>query len=317
MRYLHIDSSDVNEHAALLPQWDQFYEQVSSGRFGGRLEDLSLGSVEVFRETTGPAVVQRGSARRGTLTLGVALPGCAEAWFLGRSVRPGQSLSVVSGREFDLATRGRFDVAAVSVDLADLDAYSQRVEGEPLAWPPMSHAVFDDAAGDAALAELVLTVLATARDQPQRLDQAALQRSLRQALCDLLLARWPGRRPAAGDVTAATRQRVVRAARQYMAEHAEAAITVPELCEAIHVSRRTLQYAFQEVLGMSPVTYLRALRLNGVRRHLQRGGDEPIADRAARWGFWHLSRFAADYRVLFGELPSDTLRAARDGRNVH
>jgi AraC family ethanolamine operon transcriptional activator len=78
------------------------------------------------------------------------------------------------------------------------------------------------------------------------------------------------------------------------------------------VSRRTLQYSFQDVLQMSPVAYLRALRLNGVRRDLQAAGDAPVGDVAARWGFWHLSRFAADYRRLFGERPSDTRRQARD-----
>ena len=31
-------------------------------------------------------------------------------------------------------------------------------------------------------------------------------------------------------------------------------------------------------------------------------------DVAARWGFWHLSQFAVDYKKLFGELPSRTLR---------
>jgi AraC family ethanolamine operon transcriptional activator len=96
-----------------------------------------------------------------------------------------------------------------------------------------------------------------------------------------------------------------------MTEHAEEPITVPDLCEAIHVSRRTLQYSFQDVLQMSPVAYLRALRMNGVRRDLRRGGHEVIADRAAHWGFWHLSRFASDYRRMFGELPSETLRHAR------
>jgi AraC family ethanolamine operon transcriptional activator len=102
-----------------------------------------------------------------------------------------------------------------------------------------------------------------------------------------------------------------------MKAHAEEPINVPDLCEAIHVSRRTLQYSFQDVLQMSPVTYLRALRLNGVRRDLRRGGDEPVADRAARWGFWHLSRFAADYRHMFGELPSETLGHARRDRAPH
>jgi AraC family transcriptional regulator, ethanolamine operon transcriptional activator len=30
-------------------------------------------------------------------------------------------------------------------------------------------------------------------------------------------------------------------------------------------------------------------------------------------GFWHLGQFAHDYRVAFGEAPSETLARARDG----
>jgi AraC family ethanolamine operon transcriptional activator len=33
-----------------------------------------------------------------------------------------------------------------------------------------------------------------------------------------------------------------------------------------------------------------------------------INEIANRWGFWHMSQFAADYRRFFGELPSETLR---------
>jgi AraC-like DNA-binding protein len=32
---------------------------------------------------------------------------------------------------------------------------------------------------------------------------------------------------------------------------------------------------------------------------------------AARWGFDHAGNFAADYRRLFGELPSQTLRGQK------
>jgi AraC family ethanolamine operon transcriptional activator len=108
------------------------------------------------------------------------------------------------------------------------------------------------------------------------------------------------------------RQSIVSEAREYVLANRDRAINVPELCERLHVSRRTLQYCFQDVLGMAPATYLRAIRLNGARRDLCNASRASLSvqDVAATWGFWHLSQFATDYRKLFGVRPSDTLKAA-------
>jgi AraC family ethanolamine operon transcriptional activator len=60
---------------------------------------------------------------------------------------------------------------------------------------------------------------------------------------------------------------------------------------------------------MSPTAYLRVTALNAVRRELVEGSHLPgaVSRTAADWGFWHLSRFAAQYRELFGESPRHTL----------
>ena len=66
----------------------------------------------------------------------------------------------------------------------------------------------------------------------------------------------------------------------------------------------------RDVLGTTPIKYLRSLRLNSVRRALRQAAPgETIQDIASHWGFWHLSQFAQDYKHLFGELPSATLRS--------
>lgn len=313
-QYQVTESNDVDDHAASLSRWEQQYEQVSSGRFSGRLEELWLGPLQVFRESTYQAVLQRGAPCPRTLTLAVPLGERNQGWFCGHRLDSTAAFGLVADGEFELATRGEFDIVALSVDCEFLDRYSHRVDGIGFVGALDRNDVIEGSAqSNATLRELLLATLATAHNGPQLLEQEPLRRALSQSLCDALIARLGQPLPEGGhaDITAATRQRVVREARRYMAEHAEGPITVPDLCEAIHVSRRTLQYSFQDVLQMSPVAYLRALRMNGVRRDLRHGGHEAIADRAAHWGFWHLSRFAADYRRMFGELPSETLRCAR------
>jgi AraC family ethanolamine operon transcriptional activator len=80
----------------------------------------------------------------------------------------------------------------------------------------------------------------------------------------------------------------------------------------VGVSRRTLEYAFQERFGLSPKAYMLARRLGEVRAELrQDDGELSITRIANQWGFDHLSRFAAFYRRQFGELPSETISAGR------
>ena len=95
-----------------------------------------------------------------------------------------------------------------------------------------------------------------------------------------------------------------------MRAHASEPIGVVDICEAVGVHSRVLQYCFNEVFGVTPVAYLRCLRLHQVRRDIKGSPHASIGDIAARWGIWHLGRLAADYRRLFGELPSATAREA-------
>ncbi len=86
--------------------------------------------------------------------------------------------------------------------------------------------------------------------------------------------------------------------------------TVEQLASTLDVSERTLRTMFVEFFGMSPTKYLHVRGLNRVRQTLllPGAGDVTIARVAARFGFWDFGRFARQYRQLFGELPSATLR---------
>ncbi|MEN0135071.1 MAG: AraC family transcriptional regulator [Rhodococcus sp. (in: high G+C Gram-positive bacteria)] len=102
---------------------------------------------------------------------------------------------------------------------------------------------------------------------------------------------------------------------QKVLDHVESSpgsqLTVGDLAAIAGVGARQLQNLFQEQFGMSPATYIRQLRLDGVRSDLLRADDTTtISGVAFRWGFNHLGRFASQYERKFGETPSQTLRAA-------
>ncbi len=86
-------------------------------------------------------------------------------------------------------------------------------------------------------------------------------------------------------------------------------LMIETLCKAANVSQRTLEYAFLDGYGQTPKQYLKAYRLFRVFKELRKADPlkTSINQLANRWGFWHMGQFAADYRSMFGELPSESL----------
>jgi AraC family ethanolamine operon transcriptional activator len=108
--------------------------------------------------------------------------------------------------------------------------------------------------------------------------------------------------------------RIVRTCEDYARKWRYQDVTLAGLCEASGVSERRVRSAFYECYQMSPTAYLRVAALNAVRRDLVEGPRlrDAVSHAATDWGFWHLSRFAAQYRALFGESPRRTLSHRTD-----
>ncbi|MBP6896794.1 MAG: AraC family transcriptional regulator [Pseudacidovorax sp.] len=101
--------------------------------------------------------------------------------------------------------------------------------------------------------------------------------------------------------------RHVRRVQDHIQAHAHEPLCADQLAEVAGVSVRSLYAGFKEFLGVSPMQYLKDLRLERARAELL-GGSTHVAGVALRWGFGHLGRFSADYRARFGEYPSETVR---------
>jgi AraC family ethanolamine operon transcriptional activator len=107
-----------------------------------------------------------------------------------------------------------------------------------------------------------------------------------------------------------SRMQIIRAAMDFLDKHACEYLTVEALATAAGVSERTLRTAFQDYFGIGPVGFLKLRTLNLVRKTLENAAPSmtTVTEAAMQFGVWELGRFAQDYRHLFGELPSATLR---------
>ena len=109
------------------------------------------------------------------------------------------------------------------------------------------------------------------------------------------------------------RPAAVRDAMDLIEAGAHLPMTTSTLAMQCHVSVRTLQEGFRRYLGMSPMAYVRVVRLRRAHGDLLSAhpSHTTVAAIAQRWGFTHLGRFASVHQQMYGETPYETLRAAR------
>ena len=166
-----------------------------------------------------------------------------------------------------------------------------------------------------AAVDLLFAALRRIEDDPAAFAEAHARATLERALLDAFARAVASADPAAAqDRAKLPATRLVRQCEEYLESHLHLPVYIAELCTLTGASERTLRNAFHTVYGVGPTRYLVQRRLAMARRALRHAqpGDTVTAI-ATRNGLWDLGRFAADYRALYGEPPSATLRAARGG----
>ena len=307
---------DIDAHARAQGEWALRYEQLSSGSFRGELTMVQLDGLRLFGEKTNLSLRQRGQL--GTDVYGFAMSAEAggEVYFDGRKVHP-DAILCGRGNQIDFVTPPNHRLIAVAVDRSLLNPLWERMYQKPLAsWLERQMELLPTPASAEALRGKHLQVLKEALALAQHFPDASGLNQLR----DDILIEWIEALPPSVDTSdldsLARRKRLVDKACELMLANPDEPPSILAVCSRVGASRRKLNYCFQDVLGTSPTQYLRALRLNGVRRGLREaGGGATVQDVAARWGFWHLGQFSLDYKKHFFELPSETLNRARKGRS--
>jgi len=131
-----------------------------------------------------------------------------------------------------------------------------------------------------------------------------------QDLCAQLLKALASSHAVSSPPSPLLRHKALKRVEDYLSDFPTIPHMLQELCRVAQVSERTLEYAFLERFGVSPKAYLHRVRLNGIRKALRNADPtaQSVTGLAIGWGFWHMGQFAKDYKRLFAELPSETLK---------
>jgi AraC family ethanolamine operon transcriptional activator len=303
----HFISNDLDQHAQLQGPWQLHYEQLSDGVFEGKIQQVVLEDIILFREDTNLSLRQKGHLHTNSFGFAIALENKGSVFFNGRVV-PEDSIMCGKGDQIDMVTPTMFTLLAIVVDKQLLSALWENLYQKPLAlWL------------DKQLVLPTRPMLANSLRQ-QHLATIEIANSVHigqehtlKHLRDEILIEWIESIPPQVDTNdyenLNKRKQLVDKACELMLSRPDEPPTILEICSHLSVSRRKLNYYFQDVLGETPNKYLRVLRLNCVRRDLKSASvHDTVQNIAMKWGFWHLSQFAQDYKALFLELPSSTLK---------
>lgn len=87
--------------------------------------------------------------------------------------------------------------------------------------------------------------------------------------------------------------------------------SISDIALEVNLSERHMLRLFKDTFGISPKTYLQKLRLNAVRKEFlssEKKERYSISDIAFKYNFFHMGHFSAEYKKMFGELPSSTIK---------
>lgn len=300
------------DQAENLSGWDQGYCQLSVGKFEGNIVDVHLGPIQIFRERINQAVDQDCVAAKNSYVLGGALKVNGDSYFCGDQLHKNSIYVLQPNEQLNFRTSVDADYIGVVFN-ENLLNFISKYNGHDLSRYVGFSGTFLPASGsNAFFVEQIARTINELRRNPKILSCPNSQEAMIDDLCELLFQCFYSN---GNDSKKHMRKQnvhryMVEKSKDYVLSEKGSKVSVLDLCAELRVSRRTLHNAFVNVLGINPVTYIRYLKLNEVRKKLINSNPEvaSVADVATEFGFWHLGIFSTYYRQLFNEMPSVTLK---------
>jgi len=280
--------------------------QVERGKLQGEITHAMIGDLLIDMASFNLGLRTMGGSHKARTCISMVAESTDRVIRSSYESLPGDVLVTEPNTEFENRYFGSTTIIVVAPTVADTERIFASKGLSPTS--PLQRQHFK------AASETLIGFIPRLRSLIERLGDLSLTSDAaefwKRAVIDAMTADMVGETLARCDGPAPSSLRVVRLVEQYLDSRPGQIVHVSEICEQLHVARRTLHRAFHEALGIGPIAYLRYRRLCAAHLALRSGTmtDLTISDLAIQNGFQNVGRFASYYHELFKEYPSETRR---------
>jgi len=310
--------TDPHQYQAVILAAQAEIFPTAKGAFHAELTQINLGRLWLQRGWENLPRVYRGTFHVDRAPIGFLTKADQPTFqHCGLEVAPGDII-VNDCRPMHRRTQAPCYWGSMSLPAADLAAMGEAVTGRELTAPSVTHLARPASAQMQRLLALHEAAGQLAANAPDVLARPEVARALEQELIHGMITCLSESASVEMSSGARRHSAVIDRLEDVFAANADRALYLIELCAATGVSERTLRACCQEHLGMGPVHYLWMRRMHLARRALVRAdpASATVTQIATGLGFWELGRFAVEYREMFGEPPSASLRRPPEERRV-
>ncbi|MCB1674930.1 MAG: helix-turn-helix domain-containing protein [Halioglobus sp.] len=308
---------DPEELRYTINQTDMEHWVLPGGSLNVEVDSLYLDNASLQRGRYGMAVQVKGAWPKGQVCVGLVLDAPDTATING-CLCPARSVQLYSeGSEISYRAPAGSTWLAFCAEREYFQQIAAELYGELLPIPATGMITVrpEETSGLQIAAAINGTLeIAGSMNQLPEIDQV-MQTSEEAILREVLCAIHTDRRNVdrAESRSASRRRTLMSRAEDYLLASKSDPFDLRAFARSVGTSERMLEYHFKHIYGVTPLAWMRSMKLNAIRDELKRHrvGGERISDIALRWGFTHFGRFSSDYRQLFGESPRDTQTRCR------
>lgn len=304
-----VKAMDPSLYEQLVQPWELCNTPIEAGDFGYCMRYITMPGITLYRERFDLGCRLQGLSPANVFALGVPLQSGLRSTYWDVPVcDSGLPIALPGGMDTLLDTG--HDHLVLLVELRLLADYLPPEHYQALQRLATNHLLPSSSVKVERFGKWLLELLNSVYHKPDMLKYSAVVQSMQEDLLDRLMDMIQVPYSSPHKPTSSKRSLGLERALEFLREVDCSSVSIPEISKAAGVSLRTLEYAFRDTFELTPLAYLRLQRMHAARRALIAASPDTttVAAAACMHGFHQPAKFAIDYRRLFGEPPSKTLK---------